>query len=382
MAREGLCLAVLGAFTFPAPQGSQVFLREQAAALAKAGARVSILCYGRGAGEAPPGIPVLRIPRVLSPRSWRSGPHPAKPFADAALALRTRGAVRERGVDVIVAHNAEAALVALGSRSAPVLYVAHTLLEEELSAYAPSALGGAADRVGRGIERAVVRRVGATLALSPHAAERLRPHARGPVEAVPPGIATGPPPRPEEVAAACARHELEPGGFALYAGNLDAYQDVATLREVARRLPDHTVAVATHDAPADLSPLRVACVAPASPEEVRALTHGAAVALATRRRRGGFPIKILNYLEAGRAIVAREGQAATLRHGENALLLPRNAGAEAFAEATGALLRDPGRAAALGRAARETALREHAWDAIAERTLDLVERASGAASEA
>ena len=365
-------LALLGAFTFPAPEGSQVFLRDQALALAKAGARVSILCYGHGVGSAPPGLPLIDVPSAISPRSYRSGPNLHKLLADATLVAHTRRAVRERGIDAILAHNAEAALVALASRSAPTLYVAHTLLEEELSAYAPRAFAGAIARIGRGIDRFLVRRVDATIALGEPAAERLRQNARSPVEVVPPGVSRLPPPDPAEVAATCARHGLEPGGFALYAGNLDAYQEIEVLREVARRLPERIIAVATHDGGADLSPLRVAVV---PPEQVRTLTHGAAVAIATRRRRGGFPIKILNYLEAGRPIVAREGQAETLRDGENARLLAHAADAGSFAEAIEALFRNPARAAELARAARATAEREHAWETIAERTLSVIEGA-------
>lgn len=365
-------LALLGAFMFPAPQGSQVFLRDQALALAKAGASVSILCYGHGVGPAPPGLPLIRIPSAISPRSYRSGPSAGKLLADAALVARTRRAVREGGIDAILAHNAEAALVALASRSAPVLYVAHTLLEEELSAYAPQAFAGAATRIGRGIDRFLMRRVDATIALGEPAAQRLRRHARKQVVVVPPGVSRLPPPNPAEVAATCARYGLEPGAFVLYAGNLDAYQEIGVLREVARRLPQRTIAVATHDGGADLSPLRVAIV---PPEQVRTLTHGAAVAIATRSRRGGFPIKILNYLEAGRPIVARKGQAETLRAGENALLVDRAADAGDFADMIESLLRDPARAAALARAARATAQREHAWETIAERTLSVIEGA-------
>lgn len=367
-------VALLGAFSFPAPQGSQVFLRDQARALEREGVRVSVLCYGGGEGPDP-GLPVIRAPRWISPRGYRSGLHPAKPFADLALALRTARFARDRGVDAVLAHNAEAALLALLARGiggAPTVYVAHTLVEEELSAYLGSAADRTIARAGAGLDRFVARRADAAIVLSEEARRRLARVARGEVALVPPGVEALPPPSEAEVRAACARHGLRPGGFALYAGNLDAYQEIGALRETARRLPGIPFAVATHaDAPADLSPLRVLAVAP---EELRALTHGAAVAVATRRRRGGFPIKLLNYMEAGRAIVAREGQAATLRHGENAWLVADDAGPAEIAAAVEALWRDRERARSLGRAARATALRCHRWPQLARRTLDVVGR--------
>lgn len=371
-----LRVALVGAFCFPAPQGSQVFARDQARALARAGAGVRLESYGRGVGDAPDGVALGRIPAFLAPRSYRSGPTPRKPLGDAALVMQLRRSAREQPVDAVLAHNAEAAVLALAAGVAPTLYVAHTLVEEELSAYVPAALAGPLSpslaSLGRAIDRALARRAAAVVALSSAAAERLRRDARGPIEIVPPGVERRPPPPPAAQAAACARHGLVPGDFALYAGNLDAYQEIGTLREIATRLPDRVVAVATHARPRrPLSPLRVIV---ASPEEVRVLTHAAAVAVATRRRCGGFPIKLLNYLEAGRAIVAREGQACTLTHDVDALLLPADADAEAFAEAIESLFRDPARAARLGRRARATADREHDWDAIGRRTLALVER--------
>ena len=48
-----LVIVLVGAFAFPAPQGSQVFARDQATALARAGAEVSVICYGHGEDPVP-----------------------------------------------------------------------------------------------------------------------------------------------------------------------------------------------------------------------------------------------------------------------------------------------------------------------------------------
>ena len=107
-----LRVALLGAFSFPAPQGSQVFARDQALALLHAGASVSMFCYGHGVGAPPEGVELVRVPAAISPRSYRSGLHPAKPLADAALVVQLVRAARRRRIDVILAHNAEAACLA------------------------------------------------------------------------------------------------------------------------------------------------------------------------------------------------------------------------------------------------------------------------------
>jgi len=319
----------------------------------------------------PETLRVLRVARVLSPGSDRAGPKPRKPLADAALLRLVVAATRRERFDVLLAHNAEAALVALAARRAtqvPVVYVAHTLLEEELPSYAPRAFAAWLRRAGRRLDVALARRADAVLALAAAGAARLA-DARL-LRVIPPGLEAAGAPAPDAIARACARFGLTYGGFALYAGNLDPYQDLDLLDAAAARLPDLPVVVATHSDAASRWPhLRIARVA--DTEESRALLYGAAVAVAPRGCAGGFPIKLLNYMEAGRAIVARAGQVDSLRDGENARLLPRDATAAQLAAALDALLRDPARAAELGAAAHETLRREHAWPELAAQTLAL-----------
>jgi glycosyltransferase involved in cell wall biosynthesis len=165
------------------------------------------------------------------------------------------------------------------------------------------------------------------------------------------------------------------GRFALYAGNLDRYQDLADLELAARALPGVPLLVATHaPPPRRQGALRFLRLADA--EEARALTHAAAVALLPRRSPGGFPVKCLNYMEAARPIVARRGVADGLEHGESAWLLEPEAGPEAFAEAIRALLADPALAARLGAGARAVLEARHVWPELARRTLALAAEAA------
>ena len=368
-------LALVGAFAFPLAQGSQLYARDQAGALAAAGAEVTLFCYGSGSGPTPPGVSLVRVPRALSPRRVRAGPSFAKPLADAALAAALARAQRARPFDVALAHNAEAAFAALAVRAftgLPVLYVAHTLLGLELSSYAPAALRPGLDRIGRQLDRMLAARVDGVLTLCSEAAKRLGRDARGPVSLIPPGCDAGPAPEPAAIARSCERFGLEPGRFVLYSGNLDAYQELADLAQAARRLAPLPVVVATHAetgaAPAPLRVLRLA-----SAEEGRALSFAAAVAVLPRRIPGGFPIKLLNYMEAGRAIVAHASVAEALEHDRSGWLLAPGATAAELAAAIGALARDPARAARLGRGARAALETRFAWPPLARRTLALCE---------
>jgi len=254
----------------------------------------------------------------------------------------------------------------------PVLYVAHTLLGLELASYAPAALRPALDRIGRRLDRLLATHVDGVLALSSEAAKWLGRDARGPVAVIPPGCDAGLAPEPAEIARTCARFGLEPGRFVFYSGNLDAYQDLADLAEAARRLAPLPVVVATHAALGGApTPLRVLRLA--STEADRALTFGAAVAVLPRRIPGGFPIKLLNYMEAGRAIVAHASVADALEHDHSAWLLAPGATSADLAAAIGALASNPARAARLGRGARAVLETRFAWPPLAQRTLALCE---------
>jgi glycosyltransferase involved in cell wall biosynthesis len=82
------------------------------------------------------------------------------------------------------------------------------------------------------------------------------------------------------------------------------------------------------------------------------------------------PLKVFEYMAAGKPILASDIPALReiLRDGETALLLPPGE-PESWAAAARALLRDPGRAAALGARARAAFLSEYTWDARAARIL-------------
>jgi len=370
-----LRLALLGALPFPSPQGSQAYLAGQARALRDAGAEVAIACYGRGDDAFAlelEDIEIVRAPRAVSPRSLRSGPQLAKPAADLALALALLGAQRRRRFDAVLAHNAEAAALALalGARlRCPVVYVVHTLLGRELESYAPASVAMPLRAVGGRLDAALARRAAALIVLSRAAERALAASARGPVARIPPGLATREAPTSVSVTTACRSHGLEPGRFALYAGNLDGYQELGALAAAAARV-ELPVVVATHGAGAAPAPLRTIRVADA--DAARRLTFGAAAALLPRRAPGGFPVKLLNYMEAARAIAARVSLADTLEDRRSAWLLDDDAPPAAWGAAIRALAGDASLAARLGAEARRALEREHEPLALARRTLSFL----------
>jgi glycosyltransferase involved in cell wall biosynthesis len=375
-------LALLGAFPFPSPQGSQVYVRGQACALRELDADPVVITYAASATSpgGTQGFEHVTTPRWLSPAAARSGPSAWKPVADAALAATYLAEYRRRPFDAVLAHNGEAAVAAILTRPmcrVPVVYVAHTVLAQELSSYGPPALATGLDRVGAGIDRWICRRADGIVALSQDARTLLAEAARAEIAVVPPGLDPSPAPSPERQREVCARAGVEAGRFALYTGNLDAYQDLDLLDAAAAlcRAGGVPIVVATHDARdgAARHP-HLAVVVFDSFEDVRTLAFAAEMLVLTRRRRGGFPIKLLNYMETGRPIVAFERVAPGLEHGSSAWLLGSAAGPEELAAAILALRAQPERAVELGRTAALHLRANHAWPELAARTLAFVER--------
>jgi glycosyltransferase involved in cell wall biosynthesis len=392
-------IALLAALPFPFPQGSQIYVAEQARALRTAGAEPCLITYGSGSGPGSgptkggettegatqaPAIPQLSPPAILTPRVQRAGPSLGKPLADVALLGTLLVAHRRQPFDVALAHNAEAAVVAIAARpftGVPVVYVAHTILRHELSAYAPPSTRPAwkrrIDAVGGGIDRFIARHADGILALSEDASSLLSPDARCEIAVVPPGLDPARPPSTSRQAEICSRLGLRPRGFALYAGNLDGYQELELLDAAAALCGRSgvTVVVATHDARDGRSRFpNLTIVEVDSFEEMRALHFAAESLVLTRRRPGGFPIKLLNYMEASRPIVAFGRSAPGFVDDDDALLLEDSAGAPEIATALCALHEDPARANALGEAGHRGLRERHAWARIAEETLAFAAR--------
>ena len=145
-----------------------------------------------------------------------------------------------------------------------------------------------------------------------------------------------------------------------YAGNLDGYQNLdvppaslparpcgraggtARARDPRRRAGERSRLVAGSPVPG------VEIVQAASYDEVRTRLARAAVAVCPRSEGSGFPMKLLNYMAAGKAIVASAGSAKGLVDGVTARIVP-DGDAAAFAAAVVALLRDAEPAAASAR---------------------------------
>ena len=352
-----LRIVQVGAFAYPSPQGSQVFVRGMARALARRGHDVTVLCYGHGLGADDPGYRVVRTMAVPGYRRVRAGPDLVKPWLDLALAA----SLARMPADVIHAHNYEAPVAALLARPwqrAPLVYNAHNTMAEELHTYFDGPLARrAAQRAGHLLDRTIPRLADHALAISGPTVQTLRELGCTRVSLVPPGI------EPEDLRPASPA-PLPSGDWVVYAGNPDRYQDLDVLVQAMAQVPQARlllVSASPLDVWRERAPPGTLCVETSDFQEVRALLAASTVAALPRSVCSGYPIKLLNYLGMGLPTVIARGSAQGLP-GE-VPVADRDPGA--MAHGIRSLLAQPDRARELGELGKRHVLRHCTWAARA-----------------
>jgi 1,2-diacylglycerol 3-alpha-glucosyltransferase len=367
-------IVMIAASPFPYPQGSQVLIGQLAGALQRRGHAVQMVAYHCGVGPSPDGVEIHRIRALPGLGLVKARPSWRKPLLDLFLARALLRLVRTWSPDVLHTHNFEGLLVALFVRrltGVPVVYHVHNAMGLELHTYFDSRLGRwAGGVVGRWVDAHLPRRADYCLLLNEQAVGYFRQRGVERLRVVPPGIDYAP------GDAAQARQALGAGPLVLYSGNLDRYQDLnlllGALGLVVDTRPEARLVVSTSADPGEWR-LRVqglglgGQVVLSRADEfgaVRDLLAAADVAVCPRTVCLGFPIKLLNYMAAGKAIVASAGSACGLHHLEDGWLVA-DGDVEGFAAAILALLDDPALAHRLGERARHTAQTEYTWDRAA-----------------
>jgi glycosyltransferase involved in cell wall biosynthesis len=371
---------MVGAFPFPSVQGTQVYAAGMAGALAARGHRVRLATYPFGMDVGPDrgwpaGVERLPVPRPPVAAELRSGPSLGKPALDAALTAALVGALRRGRPDVLHAHHGEAALAALAARrlarvDVPVIYNLHTSYAEELPVYTPLAaqpwLTPPLAALGGWLDREISARVDAAIAPSARGASLLRAWGAPRVISAIPGVdaaevAGG------DAAAATRRWNLDDRPWVLYAGNLDAYQDVDVLLDAMRRLPGIGLLVVSSTPPAEvhkrcvragLDPSRVRATGAADLGALRDALAAVKIAAIPRRTCAGFPMKLLNQLAGGVVTVASTSVAPPL---EGVIAVPPG-DAAALAAALQSLIDDPEMTERLGAQAARGIRSRWTWD--------------------
>ncbi len=357
---------MVGACPYPAPRGTQVYLRDNALALEERGHEVHLVVYGYGFGKDRHVLKVHRCARIPGTRRKKAGPGWGTPLLDIAMVAALRRVVRKHKIEAVYAHNFEALLAALCAGKRPIIYHAHNAMSDQLPYY----LGRSASarRAGRWLDRSFPRRADYVCVphrrLAGHLIVRGCDHSKVRILPLPVDAADFEP---------CEyTNELPP---VLYAGNLGPHQNLdflqSAFRHLRKRVPDLRLRIG---APEETQLEGAEAVHTPNEKTLHALLKQDAVFAAPRVAWAGYPINLLKAMAAGLGIVACHSAAYPITHEHNGLIVPDNDEA-AFSEAIERLATDHRLRAQLGRNARETIANEHAPDRVAEQLEAITEEA-------
>ncbi|TMQ15166.1 MAG: glycosyltransferase [Candidatus Rokuibacteriota bacterium] len=358
-------LVVTPILPYPADSGTRIRLARVVGALRR---RHEVTLLSLEAGDAAGAARALGIPVHVEPARSRPGLAPVG-IAPETTAAVWRAAAAARADVVHLQGTFGAAAAALQRRRATVPAViddgcVYHLSYERAAALAPSALGRARGALRawrlRRFERALARRAHALVAVSEDEARLMRALAPGRrVIVAPNGVDV------DAVAPSPPGDALLFVGLLGYAPNRDAMEWFA--REVLPRLGPEVpeVLVAGRDPGPALEAL-----ARAHPRlrllgfvpELAPLYARAAVFVNPMRGGGGTRLKMLGAMAAGKAVVSTTigAEGLALTPGREVVIADTPA---AFAAAVRELLKDGGRAARLGQAARALVEARYRWEA-------------------
>jgi glycosyltransferase involved in cell wall biosynthesis len=376
------------------PRGTPFSEYHRIRALLDLGHTVDLVTYPFGQSVQLPGLRVFRCVRPPFVHRVKVGPSVAKVPLDLALTITALRRVASDGYDVIHSHEEGAIIGVLLSSllGLPHVYDMHSSLPQQLSNFAYSR-----SRVLRWLfhrlERVAIRHSKVTIVICPELrrlVEQLEPGADPVLIENAPGAAETDADRAgDAVRASLGVSSSTP--LVVYTGTFEAYQGLdllfAAAALVAESRPDvrfllvggHPEQIAEARAQAEAAGAgAVTMFAGERPSsEIPAILEAADVLVSPRSRGINTPLKIYQYLRAGRAIVATRLLTHTQVLDDSVAVLT-GASPREFADGIISTLADPGMAMALGACAAELAATKYSYDAYLERTREVVARVTNA----
>ncbi len=367
-------IAIVAACPFPANRGTPARIRHITEILVRHGYLPHVVTYHLGSGPDVPGAVIHRTRAIRRYREFGAGPTFGKLLLlDPLLFFRLRKVVLEHGIRLIHAHHFEGAILALLLRATGtrcrIIYDAHTSLADEIHEYddfrVPRVLRRAAASL---LDSQVPLRADHVICVSDELAAFIR--SRGVpahrVSVVPMSVNTRDfldrDPRPIREALG-----LENRRLVVYTGNLAPFQGVDALLQafatVARRSPDaHLLLVSPRSDALEAQAAalgiadRLTCVGEKLFEEIPDYLAAADVVALPRPNCIGFPVKLLNYMAAGRPIVCFESTGAKALAHRQSGWLAADGDVTAFAEGILQCLEDTELSRSMGESARNEAI--------------------------
>jgi glycosyltransferase involved in cell wall biosynthesis len=370
------------------PRGTPFSEYHRIRALLDLGHTVDLVTYPFGRDVSMPGLRILRCLRPPFITRVKIGPSYAKVPLDIALTVTAlRQSMRSR-YDAVHSHEEGGAIgvMVAAMLGLPHLYDMHSSLPQQLSNFAFSQ-----SRIQHAVlhslltllERLVIRRSRVVVVICPHLQDIVRdidPAARTVLIENAPGAGDG----PARGSGTSVREELQltpSTPLVLYTGTFEPYQGLdlflAAARRVRMELPDarfvlvggrpDQIATVREQARERTIDDRTVFVGERRADEIPAFLDAADVLVSPRSAGTNTPLKIYQYLRAGRPIVATRLLTHTQVLTDEVAILTKPT-PEAFAEGIVRVLRDVRLARRLGEQALALAETRYSYDAYLDRT--------------
>ena len=375
------------------PRGTPFSEYHRIRALIELGHTVDLVTYPFGHDVTMAGLRVFRCLRPPFISDVRIGPSLAKVPLDFSLAVSALRRVVGTRYDVVHSHEEGAAigLVLAAMLGVPHLYDMHSSLPQQLANFKFSR-----SRVLRWafevFERLAVRRSRVVIVICAELERQVReiaPHAAPVLIENAPGA--GDVSRDGGRDAVRAEFGLGPTTpVVLYTGTFEAYQGLDLLFDAARTVhaarpdarfllaggrPDQIAAATREVAARGLGEI-VTFAGERPADQIPHFLDAADVLVSPRSRGTNTPLKIYQYLRAGRVIVATRLLTHTQVLSDEVAILTEPT-PEGFGAGILSALADPGRAADIGRRAGELAESKYSYEAYLGRTREAIMRLTG-----
>jgi len=371
-------------------RGSPLRVRFNAQALAELGYDVDLLVMPVGADKAIPGVALPRAPNALRATSLALGPALPNAILDVARIFKAAALARRRHPHVIHGIEDAGPIAAVLARrhGAKMIFEKHS----DPASYKKGFVRNLVMAAYRRVERFSIRRADAVIGTGPALVEQAQAIAPGkPVHHVfdiPSSLVE---PDPARAAEARARLGLPAGAvLALYVGSFAVYQGIDLLFRsipLATRRNPHLHFAIIGGSPAEVAARRAELAAAGCADRVLFLGHvdpdelphvlaAADVLLSPRIAGRNTPLKLLDYLKIGRAIVACDNPANRLILDDaNARLVAPEP--DAFAAGIAALAADAALRERLGAAGRRLHLATYNYREYRRRLADVYRQLLG-----
>ncbi len=374
-----LCVGLIAACPFPASHGTPGGIREKAEALVELGHEVHVITYASHQPEPVRGVKIHRIAAIGPVDNIVVGPSTAKMYWDVLLTLKTIKVVRDEQIDILHGINYEGAMVGCIAKwltGCPLVYGAVNTMIDELPSYKFIWPPKLAKILATLLDRGVPRQADCAVCYTETIRDFLLDFGVCPsrLEVVKLGIDLS---MFVDAQPGDARERMGVGQdqpLVVYTGVLNKFQRIdyliQAMKVVLAELPDAKCAfVRTLDD--EEHRLEVEQMARAEGvleamvfppvikfEELPAFIAAADTSAVPRPDCPGVPVKLLNFMAAGKPVVVTHGSSQGLRDGHEALVTADH-DPEAMGKALLKTLTDRQLAARLGQQARQLAYSQY-----------------------